>query len=344
MTKSVSQRSVNDVLPGLALSVFLGLICYFLTVLVNSPMLDPLVISLITGITVRSAITDNKRLAPGISFASSLFIPFGIVFYGLNHLNFAKLTEVEPVWLILLLIVMLVYFFVISALGRLLKQKKQITYLTASGSAICGASAIAVTSPALDAEPDDVSISLLSVAMAAFFGFAVILPFVSAILDLTCRNYCLLSGSVLQFTGLVKVAENYMPFLKHDAHQPEMLSVALSMKAIRYLGLIVAVPVFSSFIKKRVSVPWFLWAFVGAGLIGTFIYSTGGEFFASSVVPYIKPVHNISWSAAMAAIGLHTDFKKIFSDYGAKALIMAFAGFLAAVLTFITGLYIINSF
>ena len=344
MTNSFCQKSATNVRPGLTLSVIIGSICYFLTMYANSPLLDPLLLSLIFGIIIRSSIDDNKRFEPGISFAISLFIPFGIVFYGLHNLNFAKLNEVEPVLLVLLILVMLVYFAVIIFLGKLLKQKREITYLTASGSAICGASAIAVTSPALKAQADDVSISLLSVAMSAFFGFAIVLPLVSALLDMTCKNYCLLSGSVLQFTGLVKVAENYMPFLKKEVNQPEILSVGLSMKAIRYLGLIIVIPVFSSFIKKKVSAPWFLWAFIAAGLAGTWFYVHKTGFFLSSLVPYIKPVHNISWSIAMSSIGLNTDFREILSNNGAKALTMAFAGFFAAVLTFLAGQYIIGSF
>jgi uncharacterized membrane protein YadS len=42
--------------------------------------------------------------------------------------------------------------------------------LISSGSAICGASAIAVLSPAMDAEPEDTSVSLLVVTAVGLIG------------------------------------------------------------------------------------------------------------------------------------------------------------------------------
>jgi len=334
---------IKNTYPGFSVAVLIGLVVYFLSSMVNSPMLDPLIVALILGIIFKSTIGINKKLEPGIIFASSISIPVGIVFYGMHNLNFAKLTEVEPTMLLLLVIVMFVYFSVILILGRLLGQRKQITYLTASGSAICGASAIAVTSPAVDADPDDVSISILSVTVAAFVGFAIILPFVAALFDLTEKNFSFLSGTVLQFTGLVKIAGKYTSFLATDAHASEMLSLALSIKAVRYLVLLIAIPLFSSLIKKKLSAPWFLWAFLVAGLIGTWIYSSQGYIFHKTIVKYIQPVHIISWSIAMAAIGLNADARELFSNNGAKALLMAFAGFFAAILTVLAGLYFLSN-
>jgi uncharacterized integral membrane protein (TIGR00698 family) len=340
MIKEGFQVSFSKVRAGLTMAVFIGLSGYALTNILHSSIFDPLLIALILGIIIKSSLHNIKKYDSGIALASSIFIPIGIIFYGLNNLNFTKLTEFEPSGLLLLTAVMFVYFLVILFLGRLLKQREEITYLTASGSAICGASAIAVTSPAVKAEPDDVSIALLSVAIAAFAGFALILPFVAILFNLNCKDYSFLAGSTLQFTGLVKIAEQYTPFLRKDMPASEMLSLALSVKAGRYLGLLVGIPLFSSLIKKRLSCPWFLWAFLISGLVGTWIYTTRGTSFHSALVLYINPVHTVSWSIAMSAIGLRVNVKELLSDNGAKALIMAFAGFFAAIITFLLGINI----
>ncbi len=337
-------HQIKGLWMGFLLAVVTGLAGYLFCKMVHSHLLDPLLVALILGIIVNSSINGVKKLEPGINAASSIFIPIGIIFYGLHNLNFAKLTEVQPVMLILLFVVMLVYFSVILLLGKILGQREQITYLTASGSAICGASAIAVTSPAVKAEPDDISISLLSVAMAAFVGFALVLPFVTALFDLSANNFSLLSGSILQFTGLVKVADTFVAFLKKDIMAADMLSLALSVKAVRYLALLVAIPLFSSLIKKKFTVPWFLWAFLAAGLSGTWFYTNYGTSFHPVLVSYVKPVHTISWSIAMSAIGMKADARELLSNNGAKALIMAFAGFFAAMVTFLAGLKILSMF
>jgi uncharacterized integral membrane protein (TIGR00698 family) len=334
-------KPLNKVLPGLFLAVFIGLIGYGAKLFINSPLADPLLVALLFGILGRAALGDNQRFRPGYFFAPAIFLPAGIIFYGAHNLNFAKLIEVEENMLLLLAVVMVVYFAVILALGRLLGQRKQITYLTASGSAICGASAIAVTSPAVEAEPDDVSIALLSVAVAAFVGFSIILPFFAVLFDLTSRSHSVLSGSILQFTGLVKVASKFSPYIKKDMLADDILSLAISVKAIRYLGLLIAVPLFASLIKKKIYVPWFLWAFLAAGLLGTWTYVTNFSFYTSFIVPYIKPIHNISWSIAMAAIGLNANIKELLSNNGTKALIMAFSGFFAATAVFFMGLHLV---
>ncbi|RJQ15126.1 MAG: putative sulfate exporter family transporter [Nitrospiraceae bacterium] len=340
--KKEFQSSFRNTRAGLALAIVTGSAGYAITWAIQSPLLDPLLAALILGIALKSSIPGNKKFGPGVMLASSIFIPVGIVFYGLHNLNFAKLTEVAPVKLLLLIVVMVVYFTVIIFLGKLLKLKKQITFLTAAGSAICGASAIAVVSPAVEAEPDDVSISLLSVALSAFIGFALVLPFTAALFDLTCNNYCFMSGATLQFTGLVKVASKYAPFLSKEMQPDEMLSFALSIKAVRYLGLLVAIPLLSSFVKNKLTAPWFLWAFLAAGLLGTWLYTNQKIFFQATLAPYIQFVHTFSWSIAMSAIGLNADVKGLLSYSGSKSLIVAFTGFIAATAVFLAGLYFIN--
>lgn len=335
-----SNYPVKKIRAGLLLAVLLGSAAYVVKHAIKSPIADPLLIAILLGIIVRSILGEQEKIQPGISFAPAVFIPVGIIFYGAHNLNFAKLMEVESVMIYILIAVMIVYFTVIIVLGKILGQKKEITYLTASGSAICGASAIAVTSPAVDADPDDISISLLSVTVAAFVGFFIIIPFLSALFNLSCNTHCMLSGSILQFTGLVKIANNYVPYLKSDMTDMDLTSLALSLKAVRYLGLLIVIPLFASLVRKKLYVPWFLWAFLLTGLLGTWIYVTKNAFYTSTVIPLIKPVHDISWSIAMAAIGLNADIKGLLSNNGSKALIMAFTGFLAALLTFYISLYI----
>ncbi len=338
------KTSVKELWSGFTIAFITGGTAYGISVLLKTPIADPLIIALILGIMTRSFTDKYKSFTPGFTAAAVVLLPVGIIFYGASNLNFAKLIELDQSMIVLLMIIMIVYFATVLLLGKLLGQRKQITYLTASGSAVCGASAIAVTSPAVEAEPDDVSISLLSVTIAALFGFAIILPLFSALFNMNCERYCTLSGSVLQFTGLVKVATSFTPFLTRELPASDMLSIALSIKAVRYLGLLVVVPLFASMIKKRLHVPWFLWAFLGAGLLGTWMYVNKAAYFKTTLSPYLNIIHVTSWSVALAAIGLNADIKGLLSNNGAKALMMAFSGFLAATATFFIGSYIMHSF
>ncbi len=339
---TINKKPLTDVWLGLLLAIVLGMVAYGIKLFIKSHVADPLVIALMLGILGRSFLGDHSKFQPGLRFAPSFFLPLGIIFYGAHNLNFVKLAEVDSRIIILIIIVAITYFSVILLLGKWLGQRKQITYLTAAGSAICGASAIAITSPAVDAEPDDVSVSLLAVTLAALVGFSLILPFMSAVLDVSLRDHSLVSGSVLQFTGLVKISDTFVPFLSRDIEVADGLALAVSVKATRYLGLLVVIPLLASFIRKQFHIPWYLWVFLATGMLGSWLYVNQKIFFQLTLIPYISAIHNISWSIAMAAIGLNADVKELLSNNGSKAIIMAFSGFMAALLTFFFGMYIIQ--
>ncbi len=279
-----------------------------------------------------------RKSAIGLGAAWRILIPAGIALYALKNLNFAKYAKVEAGIFVLLLAIMLVYFGTILFLGRIFKQKPKTTYLIAVGSAVCGASAIAITSSAIEAEPDDISVSLVSVAWVGLLGVFVIVPFCGSLLGISNKMYGLLAASVLQFTGFVKAAVSAIPFLSEEIPADQVVSLALNVKAARYLGLLIAIPLFASLERKRLYVPWVLWVFLGAGLFGSWLSQAHARFYGDTVLPIITPVYQIIWSVAMAAIGLRADIKSLLSNSGIYALIMACAGFAAAIAVFFCGI------
>ncbi len=327
---------------GLFATIAIGTAAVYLKNTIHWPIVDPLLVSLAIGIVIRTGVQNSRSLKLGTDVSQKIFIPIGIIFYGMNNLNFLKTAKVEASIFILLGCVILVYFTVILSLGRWLKQKKEITYLTATGSAICGASAIVITSPAVEAEPDDISISLLSVALAGLVGLFIIHPFMATFLGITNKTYALLSGSTLPLTGFVKAAIGNVPYLSKEIPAKELMSLAISIKAIKYLALLATIPLLASLTKNKFYIPWFLWAFLAAGLIGTWVYASNEEIYKNTLIPMINPIYKICWSTAMAAVGLNTDLRKLLSNNGTKALIMAFSGFIAATVTFFVGINILS--
>ncbi len=327
-------------IPGLGLAFFIAVISYFLGKTAN--VLDVLVLSLIVGIAVRFLIRNNDYLVklfyPGILIAPIIFIPLGLVFYGIKNLNFLEFFYINPEYIALEILVVIAFFLSIILLGKLLKMKREITYLTATGSGVCGASAIIITSPAVSAEPDDISVSLISVFIAALLGFFVIFPAIAKALGMDNLIYALFSGMVMQFTGFVKLAVDTMPVnIPIVISQQSAVSIALSVKAARYLGLLIAIPLFATIIKKRVYLPWFLWVFLIAGIAGSFI-AINGISLSVAAASVVKPIYTFLWASAMAATGLNADLKVFLSKTGVKCLIMACGGLAAAILVFLFGI------
>jgi len=331
-------------LYGLILATLAGLLGFGIYSLIKTPLAEPLLLSLLIGITIGSILPPHTELKRGLEIATRVFLPIGLVFYSANNLNFVKVSQFHTRMLILLLTVMVVYFLSIIITGRLLNQRRQITYLIANGSAICGASAIVITSPAVDAKPDDVSVSLLSVFITAMTALFIIFPFIATTSGMTDRTYGILSGMVLQFTGLIKIAVGTIPYLERVMSGKGLLSFTLSIKAVRYLGLLVSVPLFTSMLKGRFYLPWVLWLFLIPGVVGTWAYQHVESFYSNVMIPVIHPLHTVSWSIVMASIGLNADIRQLLSNNGAKALMMAFVGFFSATVTFFAGFYFLSIF
>lgn len=284
----------------------------------------------------------SDTLERALHYTWTLCIPVGIFFYGMKNLNFINDTRIDPRFMILAAAVVTVYFTVVLLLGRKLGQKKEIMCLTATGSAICGGSAIAITAPAVNGKPNDVSISLLAVVVAALIGLFILLPFLAATFNLMDVTYGILCGSILQLTGFVKSAAASTPFLRETQLPEVMMAQALSVKSFRYLGLLVAIPLFASMIRRRFYIPWILWLFLGAGLLGTLIAMNMPVYYSETLVGVLNPCYRISWAIAMAALGLNADVKLLLSDEGAKALIAATGGMAAAIAVFFLGYFLIQ--
>ncbi len=316
------------------LALLIGILVGLGKQFIKDPLYEPLVIALVIAIILRTIIGKKSFLTVNISTISRLLIPIGIIFYALKNLNFIGIAKVESRALLLLMFVVGAYFLTIFVLSKIFKLPVKIAFLLANGSAICGASAIAITSSAIDAESDDISISLLSVTIAAFFGLFIVLPFTASLASLNNSVFAVYAGSVLQFTGFVHSAISaYVP-LSSGVPLESAVSLGMLIKSARYLLLLLSIPLFASIIKKKPVLPLALWLFLGAGIIGTHINHLYPVWYAGKLIPNIIPLYNISWSVALAAIGLNADIRILLSNSGIKALIISFAGFFSAVLVF----------
>jgi uncharacterized integral membrane protein (TIGR00698 family) len=338
----MSQKGPRLIVFALLSAILIGLSAYAIKKISGSAVIDPLLLALFAGVIFRSFLkfTDTHYIN-ALNKASSVLIPPGIIFYALKNLNFSKAAQLDASVFLLDAIAILVYFSVVLYLGKILKQKPKITYLTATGSAICGASAIAITTPVVKADPDDVSISLLSVAFIGMFALFIMFPFIGCLLNMTNANYGILSGTILQFTAFVKTSMVDMPPLNETIPQGDAIKLALSIKATRYLGLLIALPLFASLKRGKFSVSYTMIIFLFAGLTGTMIYKIDQEFYSAKLIPFIKPIYEVSWSIAMAAIGLNADIKQLVTNNGIKATLMALAGFIAATGVILAYLYLV---
>ena len=150
-------------------------------------------------------------------------------------------------------------------LGRWLKIERNTSYLISSGTAICGGSAIAAVSSIAKSNEKQISTALGIIFILnsiALFLF----PWVGHLLHLSQHQFGVWAAIAIHDTSSVVGA----------AHKfgPEALQIATTIKLERALWII-PVAIISVFIfkseSKRVKIPYFIFLFVLAMIINTFI-------------------------------------------------------------------------
>lgn len=168
-------------------------------------------------------------------------------------------------------------FTVISVIGtmligwfigrKLLKVERDTSYLISSGTAICGGSAIAAVGPVIKAKDTEMSVALGTIfilnAIALF-----IFPVIGHWLDMSQEQFGLWAAIAIHDTSSVVGAG--------AAYGEEALEVATTVKLTRALWIIPLALVTSVIFKsegKKISIPWFIFWFVVAMVVNTYLLS-----------------------------------------------------------------------
>ncbi|MGB3151529.1 MAG: putative sulfate exporter family transporter [Maribacter sp.] len=166
------------------------------------------------------------------------------------------------------LVAIVLTFIIAITLAKILKAERVTTILVASGTAICGGSAIAAVSPSIKANSNQTSIALAIVfllnAIALF-----IFPYVGHYFDLSETQFGLWCAIAIHDTSSVVGAS--------AVFGPEALNVATTTKLVRTLWIIPLVLIisFGSNSKEKFTFPWFILGFLGAMAIATYIPQIG---------------------------------------------------------------------
>ncbi|ANE50786.1 YeiH family protein [Flavisolibacter tropicus] len=236
--------------------IFLLAVVFCLSPLISAP------IALLLGLAIGQFIGHpyphlNHKVTSILLQASVVGLGFGM------DVNSALKAGKEGVMFTLVSIVgtLLVGF----VLGRLLKIEKKTSFLIATGTAICGGSAIAAVSPVIKAEEKQISVALGTIFIlntVALFLF----PFIGHLLNLSQTQFGLWSAIAIHDTSsVVGSASKY---------GEQALAVATTVKLTRALWII-PVAFLSTFLFRskggKVKIPYFIGLFVLAMIANTYI-------------------------------------------------------------------------
>ena len=176
-------------------------------------------------------------------------------------------------------------------LGKIFSLKKNTSVLISSGTAICGGSAIAAISPVIDAQEDEMSVSL---------GTVFILNAIALFIFPAIGHYFGLSQSQFGLWAAVAIHDTSSVVGAAHKYGEEALQIATTVKMERALWIIPLSLVLAVIFKKKTSkikIPYFILFFVVAMAINTFIPAT------QEISPYLVMVAKKGLTLTLFFIG-----------------------------------------
>jgi uncharacterized integral membrane protein (TIGR00698 family) len=189
-------------------------------------------------------------------------------------------------------------------LGKLLKINEKISTLISSGTAICGGSAIAATAPAIDADPDEISVSLGTIFILNSISLF-IFPMIGDWLQLSQNQFGMWAAIAIHDTSSVVGAAT--------KYGDEALQTATVIKLVRALWIAPVALIFSIIYrskqtkKAKIAFPWFIILFLAATILRA--YSAD-----------LIPAGLLEWFVIIAKLGLTLTLFLIGSNLSPKIL------------------------
>lgn len=348
-------RGDTRTLPGLGLALALTVVAYLIHNLPIAPFtvlgpdgvrfrhpLSAAIIAILAGLLVRNLLRLPTSVQDGCKTVVQKLIPIAILCAGAT-LNLVDLKEVGA--MALFVTVLSLSFAIVAGyyIGRWFGLGPKAAMLLGAGTGICGNSAIVAVAPLIEAEDDDVA---LSVGTINLVGFVAMLawPALGSYLALSDAHFGVWSGvSIHAVPQVVAAGFAFSPEAGTLATLVKLARVALLAPLIFVLALIYARrhpnPGES---EQRVTIhysrliPWFVWGFLALAIINTLgllptldfrlaNFSGGApQSFRVALNSVLGEIGGFALTATMAAIGLELSLRQL-AGVGLRTILAGFA-------------------
>lgn len=310
------KQFIRENWSGVLIALTIAIAAYFLGKI--APVIGGAVLGITFGILITSLFKLPANSRKGIKFTSKYILQLAVVLLGFD-MNTTSVIRVGQQSLLVIIITISVAFITAYFVGKFLKVNKTLTTLVGVGTAICGGSAIAAASSAIDADDQDISYSISTIFL--FNVIAVFLfPFLGHLLHLSDTGFGMWAGTAINDTSSV-VAAGF-------SYSNSAGNFATVVKLTRSL-MIVPVTLALAFITARENreqqhfdfakiFPWFVIGF----LIAAILNSTG--WIPVNITSTLAQTGKFLIIMAMAAIGLNTSVQG-FVKAGPRALLLGAA-------------------
>ena len=287
-----------------------GFLLAFLSIFIGSPLIALLMGSLLVIVFKFPNNYIEKSVATNLLQAGIILIGFTISASTALEITFKYFPYVS--------IFVLIIFFVGLLLANLFKIEKKLGILLASGTAICGATAMVAISPLIKSKPKDLFVALAIIFI--FNAFAIgILPLVGIKFGMSSESFGAWSSMAVHDTSSVIGTA--------IAFGGSALETATTLKLSRTIWLIPLIIILGTFYpnKSRAKFPIFISLFITAIAIGSFLN------FSQETINLIDITSRIFLISALFCIGTQISFETI-KEINTKTFIYALSLWLVALI------------
>lgn len=296
---------------------------------VKNLSLSPLIVGIILGMIYANSLRNHlpETWVPGIKFCTKEVLRYGIILYGFR-LTFQSVVAIGMAGILVDTVVVICTILFGLVIGKLLKMDRDLSLLTATGSAICGAAAVLGAEPVVRAQPYKTAVAVSTVVIFGTLSMFIYPALYRAgFFHLDAQQMGIYTGSTLHEVAHVVGAGNAMG--------KEISDAAIIVKMIRVMMLAPVLLVMSLLLsravvkkgaeavaeKRKITIPWFAFGFLLVIGFNSF------DLLPHPVVNGINNVDTFMLTMAMTALGAETNFQK-FKQAGAKPFLLAFALYL----------------
>lgn len=285
--------------------------------------LSPLIVGIVLGILYANSLRNHlpQTWVPGITFCTKFVLRAGIILYGFR-LTYQQVMQIGLPAIVIDTIIVLFTIIIGVIFGRMLKMDRDISLLTSTGSAICGAAAVLGAEPIVRSEPHKTAVAVSTVVIfgtLSMFLYPVL--YRSGVFDLTPEQMGLYTGATLHEVAHVAGAGNAMgEAISDPAVIVKMIRVLLLAPALLVMSIVLArIPAKSAGTtecRRRITIPWFAVGFV------IVIAFNSLNLLPRETVDAINTFDTFLLTMAMTALGAETSIDK-FKKAGSRPFVLA---------------------
>lgn len=281
------------------------------------PIIGSSVFALILGIALNEFLDLPENSRPGLNWSGKKLLQYSIIFMGFS-LPIATVASTGVSSLKISLPTIAVAFLAAVIFGKVFHLKSHLRTLIGFGTAICGGSAIAAAAPIIEADEEEIALS-----MSTIFFFNILAVFIFPLLGhlwhMSNFHFGLWSGTAINDTSSVVAAG-----FSYSKAAGEMATIVKLSRALMIVPVCLGLIGLKLYRTKQQGiqkgmlkkiVPWFIVWFIVASILSSI------GVVPKVVIPYLKEISQLFMAMALVGIGSKVSWKQ-FRSAGATPLLV----------------------